>query len=70
MKGVDEMERQSARESAPRSASSFEAGSPGVSPEARAYQAPRLTYLGTVYELTLTGSGSTTEGGFPKPAGS
>ena len=34
----------------------------------RAYAAPSLRYLGTVYELTLTGAGSGTENGpFPKP---
>lgn len=35
----------------------------------RAYAAPTLRYLGTVYELTLSGTGSRQElGPFPKPA--
>lgn len=36
----------------------------------RPYASPSLRYLGTVYELTLTGPGSGTEPGpFPKPGG-
>lgn len=36
----------------------------------RPYSAPSLRYLGTVYELTLTGSGSGSEFVLPKPRAS
>ena len=36
---------------------------------ARAYRTPRLTYVGTVRELTMGPGGSGTEGGFPKGTG-
>jgi hypothetical protein len=42
-----------------------------LSASRRPYRAPTLRYLGTVYELTLAGSGSITElFSVPKPASS